>query len=416
MDAVSEFLPVTQVFEPESADEVCKFVRTAAEQGTAIYPIGGGTSLCYGLPARTGGIGISLRLMDQIVDYPASDMTITVGSGMTVARFDKTLAEHGQRMPVDVPQRETATLGGVVATNFSGPRRYGCGTLRDYLIGIEAVDAHGEKFKGGGRVVKNVAGYDFCRLLIGSLGTLGIITQLTFKLRPVVGDSRIVACGLRDWVHAERLLAALVESPTTPTAIEVVSGPDWHADETLGDLFGADLVAVLLVGLEGTSAEVTWMLDTLRAEWNALDTRIAECFTGAAAAELWDRLAEFPALPESALVLKATTVPSAVTEFARQVVEMDAGCSLQCHAGDGVTIMRFSEFPADGLARSLLARLAPLASQSRGNVTILSNASGAEMTHQSVWSGIDAPFDLMTAVKREFDPRNLLNPGRFVYT
>ena len=211
--------------------------------------------------------------MDQIVDYPASDMTITVGSGMTVARFNKTLAEHGQRMPVDVPQRETATLGGVVATNFSGPRRYGCGTLRDYLIGIEAVDAHGEKFKGGGRVVKNVAGYDFCRLLIGSLGTLGIITQLTFKLRPVVRDSRIVACGLRDWAHAERLLAALVESPTTPTAIEVVAGPEWHADETLGDLFGADLVAVLLVCLEGTSAEVTLMLDTLGAEWNALDTR-----------------------------------------------------------------------------------------------------------------------------------------------
>jgi FAD/FMN-containing dehydrogenase len=105
-----------------------------------------------------------------------------------------------------------------------------------------------------------------------------------------------------------------------------------------------------------------------------------------------------------------------VTEFSRQVVELDAGCSLQCHAGDGVTIIRFAEFPADGLARSLLARLAPLASRSRGNVTILSNASGAEMTHQSVWGGIDAPFDLMTAVKREFDPRNLLNPGRFVYT
>ena len=185
MDVVSEFLPVTQVFEPESADEICQLVRAAVEQATAIYPIGGGTSLNYGLPARTDGIGISLRMMDQIVDYPAPDMTITVGAGMTMARLNETLAEQGQRMPVDVPQRERATLGGVVATNPSGPRRYGYGTLRDYLIGIEAVDARGEKFKGGGRVVKNVAGYDICRLLIGSLGTLGIITQLTFKLRPV---------------------------------------------------------------------------------------------------------------------------------------------------------------------------------------------------------------------------------------
>ena len=416
MNAVSEFLPVTQVFEPESADQVCQHVRAAAEHGTAIYPIGGGTSLNFGLPARREGIGISLRSMNQVVEYPARDMTITVGAGMTMARLIETLAEHGQRLPVDVPQREKATLGGMVATNPSGPRRCGCGTLRDYLIGIEAVDARGEKFKGGGRVVKNVAGYDFCRLLIGSLGTLGIITQLTFKLRPVVPDSRIVACGLRDWAHAEQLLAALVESQTTPTAIEVLAGPDWQADKALGNVFAADLAAVLLVGLEGTSAEVTWMLDTLRTEWNALDTRIAECFTGTAAEDLWDRLAEFPALPDAALVLKAATVPSAAVGFAQQALGLDLGCSIQCHAGDGVTIMRLAEFPADGLARSLLTRLAPLASQSHGSLTILSNASGAEMTHQSVWGGIDAPFDVMNAVKSEFDPQGILNPGRFVYT
>ncbi len=273
MNSVSEFLPVTQVLEPESTDEVCQCVRDAVAQGVSIYPIGGGTSLNFGLPARSAGVGISLEKMNQIVDYPARDMTVTVGAGMTMARLNETLAEHGQRLPIDVPQRETATLGGIVATNFSGPRRYGCGTMRDFVIGIEAVDARGEKFKGGGRVVKNVAGYDFCRLLIGSLGTLGIITQLTFKLRPIVAESRIVACGLRDGNHTERLLAALVESQATPTAIEVLAGPAWHADPALGDLFDADVRAVLLVGLEGTGAEVAWMVETLRAEWQALRYR-----------------------------------------------------------------------------------------------------------------------------------------------
>jgi glycolate oxidase FAD binding subunit len=373
----------------------------------AVYPIGGGTSLDFGLPPRAEGIGVSLAKLNQIVDYPAEDMTITVGAGITISQLGEILAQHRQRLAIDVPQADTATLGGVIATNFSGPRRFGCGTMRDYVIGIEAVDARGERFKGGGRVVKNVAGYDLCRLLVGSLGTLGIITQVTLKLQPLVAESQVLACGIRDWNHAERLLAALVESETTPTAIELIAGPEW-----------AGLVeqqATLLVGLEGTVKEVAWMQETLVAEWQALDTPVAGHFLGTDATELWTRLTEFPALPAAAVTLKATTVPSAVTTFAALARALQPSCSLQSHAGNGVTIVRLADYPAAGLSRTLLAQLVPLAAKSRGNVTILSNPSGAEMTKQSVWGGIDAPYDLMTEIKRQFDPRDTLNPGRFVY-
>ena len=125
-------------------------------------------------------------------------------------------------------------LGGVIATNASGPRRYGQGTIRDYVIGITAVDGRGVEFHGGGRVVKNVAGYDFCKLLTGSLGTLGVITQVTLKVKPRPRVSSLVACDVASFEEAEKLLAAFGQSRTTPTAIELLSGPAWNEVESWG--------------------------------------------------------------------------------------------------------------------------------------------------------------------------------------
>src|SRR5262249_13131056 len=138
-----------------------------------------------------------LRGLHQVIDYPARDMTITVQAGITIAKLQEVLHAENQRLPVDVPLADRATLGGVLATNTSGPRRYGFGTLRDYVIGISAVNDLGEEIKVGGRVVKNVAGYDLCKLFIGSLGTLGIISQVTLKLRPLPEEQAFVTLGCR---------------------------------------------------------------------------------------------------------------------------------------------------------------------------------------------------------------------------
>src|SRR5205807_9828714 len=138
---------------------------------------------------------LDLRALNQVIDYPARDMTITVQAGITVAKLQEILAAENQQLPVDVPLPEQATLGGAIAVNASGPRRYGYGTLRDYVIGISFVNDEGQEVKAGGRVVKNVAGYDLCKLHIGALGTLGIITQVTLKLKPVPEDQGAVAVG-----------------------------------------------------------------------------------------------------------------------------------------------------------------------------------------------------------------------------
>jgi glycolate oxidase FAD binding subunit len=341
-------------------------------------------------------------------------MTITVEAGITMRQLAQTLTAERQRLPIDAPQAEKATLGGVIATNFSGPRRYGCGTMRDYVIGISAVDGRGTPFKGGGRVVKNVAGYDFCKLLCGSLGTLGVITQVTLKLKPLPQASGFLAASVPDFEVAETLLATLVRSQATPAAIELLCGRAWYDDPALGGL-ARESTAVLLVGLEGTKTEVEWMLNHLRSEWQQQGVRRIHQPPGDQVDALWQRLTEFPAAEPSATVLKANLPPSAVCRFIDVLRSVDPECSIQAHAGNGIVLARMPSGSAGELSGAIVKKLQPAARQGGGNVTVLAAAEGLEPTRQVMWGSAPDDLRLMQAVKQQFDPFNLLNPGRFVY-
>src|SRR5262249_9577395 len=144
--------------------------------------------------------------------------------GLTIARLQELLRAENQRLPIDVPLADRATLGGALATNTSGPRRYGFGTLRDYVIGISAINDRGEEIKAGGRVVKNVAGYDVCKLFIGSLGTLGVINQVTLKLRPLPEEQAFVTFG-SPTPKIESLLDRVHTSRTRPVCIDLLNQP-----------------------------------------------------------------------------------------------------------------------------------------------------------------------------------------------
>ena len=167
---IDDFGPLP-VRRPTSVAELCGLVKEAAAGGQGVYPVGGRTTLDVGLPPIKPGIALDTTALNQVIDYPARDMTITVQAGITMAKLQETLAAEGQWLPVDVPNPDQATIGGAVALNKSGPRRYGYGTLRDYVIGISFVTDEGNEVKAGGRVVKNVAGYDLMKLQVGAVGT-----------------------------------------------------------------------------------------------------------------------------------------------------------------------------------------------------------------------------------------------------
>src|SRR5581483_6676750 len=216
------------VIQPRSVAELGDLVGRARSEGQALYPLGGRTMLTLGLPPTRPGYGVDLRGLSAVIDYPARDMTITVQTGITLAELQQLLATENQRLPVDVPHADKATLGGALAVNASGPRRYGFGTFRDYVLGISTINDEGQETKAGGRVVKNVAGYDLCKLHIGALGTLGIISQVTLKLRPLPEEQAIavLACRTED---LEGLLTGLHATRTEPVGVELVNRAAFQA-------------------------------------------------------------------------------------------------------------------------------------------------------------------------------------------
>lgn len=409
-----DLLPVKTVHSPSDAGGVVEILRDCIASRTPVYPVGGGTALDFGLPAKMPGVGLSLAGMSRVIDYPARDMTVTVEAGIRVAELQKLLATERQRLPVDAPQHEQATLGGIIATNTSGPRRYGNGTLRDYVIGVSAVDGHGTAFKAGGRVVKNVAGYDFCKLLTGSLGTLAVITQVTLKVKPQPERSAFVATAFRDLDHAELLLGALAESRTAPAAIELLCGPAWKNDPAFGDLLPGER-GFVAVGVEGTDPEVRWMIGKLIEELNKVEPAKSREVAPGETASVWERLAEFPASGDAPLTLKVCVPLSEVVAIIESILAADPHCSIQAHAGNGVVVARFAEFSSAAFSKVLIGSLHPAAQQRGGSVTVLRSANPAELTHQAAWGSLGDSAMLMEAVKRQFDPHGLFNPGRFVY-
>ncbi len=406
--ATIDSLPLTETVTPESRDQVCEAIRQSAAARAPVYPTGGATSLDFGIPVKAPGVGLSLAGMNRVIDYPARDMTITVEAGMTMTALSETLAAERQRLPIDVPLADRATLGGVIATNWSGALRYGHGTIRDYVIGIKAVDGLGRPFAGGGRVVKNVAGYDFCKLLAGSLGTLGVITQVTLKVVPLAAVTSLVVCDLSDLSRADALLGSLADSPIVPSVVELLVGGSWKKGEN-------SAIGQLAVGLEGSAAEVDWMVQMLCDEWKGLGVRNTRVLQTVEAFGQLQEMTEFPARP-APLVLKASVLPSAVVGFTETVLSVDPDASIAAHAGNGIVIVRFSELAPETISGGLLRQLKPAATAAGGSLIILCCPSGGEqLTRQAVWGGHDAPLELMRSVKNQFDPKNVLNPGRFVY-
>jgi glycolate oxidase FAD binding subunit len=419
MATITEKKSVRESVSPEHLSGVADAVRAAYEASQAVYPLGGGTAQNYGSPPKHGGATLSLASLARIVDYTPRDMTIVVEAGVRMADLAATLAAERQHLPIDVPRAGEATIGGVVATNWSGPRRLGYGTIRDYVIGIHAVDGRGTPFKGGGRVVKNVAGYDFCKLLTGSLGTLGVITQLALKVKPQPECAATVLCECADLTTVESALNRLAELECTPVAIDWLSGAAWNSVSPLPTPH-SPLHARLAVRFEGTESEINWIAAHIKSALNAVGCENTRVLPAADADELWNRQVEFSdrgpgdADDNCPMVIKIAVPPSATVKAVASLLELDANCTIQAYAGSGVILARFSQFRNDDVTRLLVGKLRPAAVRLGGSLVVVrTNLEG--LTPHVVWGGRTDATLLLEQIKRQFDPRNILNPGRLAY-
>ncbi len=401
-------------FTPPSQSDLQHFLtENSSGPKQALMPLGGGTALSFGGPLSKSAAAIDLTRLDRVVDFPARDMTVTVESGIRISRLAGLLAVEGQRLPIDIAQADRATLGGAIATNTNGPRRFGFGTFRDYVIGLTAMTADGGVFHSGGRVVKNVAGYDLCKLLVGSLGTLAVITQVTLKLKPKAESSVLVWATFDGLSAREAAVEGLLKSETRPVAIDTLNAAAARTVQSESQIAIPDDGWTLVVGFEGSKRETDWQVETLRRELSAQGpksvTEVCECD----ADRLWKALVEFPAVA-AGTTIQTTLRPSQLAEFEEQASRF--GLATVGRAGDGILIGRITDAMtgANGPSEVVVA-LAEWTRQNSGSLVLL-NSDVAGLPSLASRFGHSARTSLMRGLKATFDPAGLLNPGRLFAT
>lgn len=394
-------VPVAQ---PSSVTELSSIVCDAAAHGQAVFTLGGRTMLGLGLPPSKPGVAVDLRALDHVIDYPARDMTITVQAGITTAKLQAILAAENQQLPVDVPMPEQATLGGAIAVNASGPRRYGYGTLRDYVIGISFINGEGQEVKAGGRVVKNVAGYDLMKLHIGALGTLGIVTQVTLKLRPLPEDQGIIWCECEDQ-ELDSVLEMLHRSRTRPVLIELL---DPATVRTRLDRNASKWI--VFVGFDGNREAVAWQMEQFKTELPKASRESREFF-GPACQEARNSLCDWLLRPGARFSFKSIMPPSAVARFCLSVTSFADSLQFQAQAANGIISGHVNDLTLDQ-ARAMLTTLVD-ATGPEGNV-IVTHCPPEWKRELPIWGKPRGDYRLMRRVKEALDPRGVFNPGRFV--
>ena len=397
---------------PGSVDEVAAIVAHAMETGVPIVPWGGGSAIGVGAPPARAGLVLVLTRLDALVEHEPGDLTATAQAGITIAALQAALRARGQWLSLDPSDAARATLGGVLAANASGPRRHLYGTARDLLIGVTVVTADGAVVHGGGKVVKNVAGYDLPKLFVGSFGTLGVIVEATVKLRPLPDAERLVAVRFERLQDAGAALRNLLGSDLIPNAVDLLDGP------SAGALGLPAAPATLAVGFDGLGEQVDWQV----AELATVVVRCGGAKPAPLAAETWARLASASrdAFDTPAAVMTLSVLPAVVAETmehgaqtARKRGLMSAWCA---HAGVGhltATLCADAPRPDPAPIAAVLEEWRAAARAGGGHASV----TWAPLPVKSalpVWDEAGAAGRLMKRIKAQLDPNNLLNPGRFV--
>lgn len=413
------------VARPSSAAEAAEVVRYAIAEKLAVIPCGARTKLGMAMPPQHYDLAIDVSRMNGLVAYDPADLTMSVEAGMRLCDLQATLKQHRQQLPLAVPFASSATAGGTLAAGVDSPPRQLYGTAKDFLLGMEFITGKGVIAKSGGRVVKNVTGYDLHKLFIGSMGTLGVITRVNFKTFPMPAEPHGFVASFSLLTQALAMLRRIVESPLAPETLEIV-------DTRLAAILLRNISAAnvglassgwtLLAGFSGRGEVLeryTRDLTRMAEETEPLWCRVTDENERSA---IWARLSEAIPLLESspaATIVKITTTPS---EFGK-VLER-AGDIAERHALPTATLVRaagviyFALLPATKNAetiRQIVSACENIFKEAEGGGcrAVVPWCPLELKSRMSIWGRADADFALMHKVKSAFDPHGIFSPGRF---
>jgi glycolate oxidase FAD binding subunit len=386
-DAVAGVRPEL-VVEPGSAEELARALAFAGAAGLRVAPRGGGTKLGWGAPPGGLEAVLSMRRLSRVLEHAWSDMTATVEAGCTVAALQATLAGRGQRLALEPLWPESATVGGVLATNDSGPLRVRFGPPRNAVLGVTAALADGTLARSGGKVVKNVAGYDLPKLLTGSFGTLAVMVEVTLRVHPLPSAEGSATYVAADAGALDALLLRAADSTLVPARLQARArrGAPPELDANFeGFAVGAQLEQ--LAALAGAARPV----ETPAGAWRSTEA-------------LWEA-------PQPGLVARVGVLPARIGGL---VAALDADPALRdwrlvAHA-DGAGHVRLEADDAGDLP-ACVGRLRTHAESAGGWLVVLYAPEGAGF---DVWGPAGDALPLMRRVKERFDPNAVLNPGRFI--
>jgi glycolate oxidase FAD binding subunit len=380
--------------EPAGVAEAAEAMRALAADRLAVAFVGGGTDLDLGAPPARLDAVLHTRRLDRIREHAPSDQIVAVEGGMTLAELQRRLAPHRQRLAIDPPLPERATVGGIVAANAFGPRRTRYGPVRDLVIGITVIRADGVVARGGGKVVKNVAGFDLPRLFCGSLGTLGLVAEVVFRLHPLPEASATAAfegLAAQDVAETVPVLRALGVEPTAVTAL--ASGGRF----TLG------------VRFEGFAPGVRDQVERTLARAGG-----GARLEGAEEASLWAR--HDAVRRAGAVRAKVAFAPAALARALDALGPLQgalSGGGLAVHPSVGIALLAGDLADAAGAARGIGSAREALRALGNGSL-VLAAAPAALRAQVDPWGPAPGGVEVMRRLKRELDPDGRLAPGRFV--
>ncbi len=410
---------------PATTAEVADVLRLATETGTPVVPRGGGSNLAAGTVAERGGIVLVLTRMTVVQEVSADELLAVVQAGVTTSTLADAASARGLLYPPDPGSRTVSTVGGNVATCAGGLRGLKYGVTRNYVLGLEVVLPTGEVIRTGGRLWKDVAGYDLTRLLTGSEGTLGVITEVTVGLLPMPETSRTGIAYFDSLADAGRAVTAIIAGGTLPATLEFLDRACIGAVEDFAHLgLDRDAGALLLFGDDGSPRDVVESLDRMAAACTANGARGIELATDVAGSEdlLAARRCSLPALSRLAPVtmLEDVTVPR--PQIARMVDDIeeiarrhDVVCATFGHAGDGnlhpTIVFDADDHDARRRAEAAFDEVFGRAIALGGTITGEHGVGAAKLPWLAQRLGADQ-LALLRRVKAAFDPAGILNPGK----
>ena len=392
-DAVAGAQPKL-VIEPGTERELAEVLRLSNDAGLAVIPRGGGTKLGWGNSPTRADLILSTARLNEIIEYTWADLTVTVEAGCTIQKLQETLAQHGQRLALDPLWPEKATVGGVLSANDSGALRLRFGALRDLIIGVTIALPDGTLASSGGKVVKNVAGYDLPKLVTGALGTLGVITRAVFRLHPLPLNSHSFSISTGNAEEMQKFVLAVQDSKLAHTFLQ--------------SHFSDEKPPVSDILFEGTEAG-------LAAQEAQLRNLAAPASVSAASTSNWTAREGLWAFsdPAGTAIAKISILPTNMAHTMKLLAHSANAQQLRWKAllyATGLGWLRLEGKPG-ALCAALQALRGELQSQD-GSLVALHRPN--KLPAFDAWGPASDALPLMRAVKQQLDPKNTLNPGRFV--